>query len=221
MPFGLFFFLLLSTFGAAAENACPLTELIKLAELYANPHLHPCQRVSAGFLEAPPKGNLTNPQIKAICGSDACRALVKDVLSLKPADCFLSLGGVKLNAYKIASSVQNACDAENSQEDNTSALNSKTSNSSMVKVNDKDKKSTSKPTRFFEKNSTLSDKDNVQLDEPMVIDNNLDNQHCPTLKVEKETAKEAGSSKPPINNTAFEMFPPPDTTYKATEPHKI
>lgn len=234
MPFGLFFFPLLLTLGAATEDACPPTEVIKFAELYANPHLHPCQKVSAGFSMAPPTGYPTDPQIKALCGSKACRALIKDVFALKPADCFLSFAGVKLNAYKMASSVQDACDAEKSHENNTLASTSDPVSDPVPKsVGGDEHDSTPKPTKhnkqnstlseqnstLSERNSTLSDNDEIQVHvgEPMVIENMLDNQHCPMQNAEKETVEEAGSlMPPPMNGTAFGMFPMPNMTYKAT-----
>ncbi|KAF1792780.1 Elicitin [Phytophthora cactorum] len=61
MQFGIFFFFLLTAFGAVAEDARPPTEI-----------------------ENPPKGYPTDAQAKAMCASDECRALIEDVLALKP-----------------------------------------------------------------------------------------------------------------------------------------
>ncbi|KAL3674465.1 hypothetical protein V7S43_000413 [Phytophthora oleae] len=72
-----------------------------------------CQKVSAGFSIAPPMGPMMDyridPQVKAMCASDTCHALIKDVLDLKPADCFLSLAGVKLNVYKMVHNFEDGC----------------------------------------------------------------------------------------------------------------
>ena len=104
MQFNIFLFFL-AAYGATAEDACPSTEIMKLAKLYANPNLHECQKVSADFSIA----SLTDPQIKAMCASDPCRKLIKDVLALKPADCYLSFDKMKVNAYKVASSIDDTC----------------------------------------------------------------------------------------------------------------
>ncbi|KAG6611655.1 Elicitin-like protein [Phytophthora cinnamomi] len=111
MQFGAAFLLLVTIYGAAAEDACPPNEVMKFAELYANPHLHPCQKASAGFSLVPPLGYPTEPQVKAMCASDACRALIKGILDLKPSDCYLPFSGGRVNAYKMACSFQDACDA--------------------------------------------------------------------------------------------------------------
>ncbi|CAI5701105.1 unnamed protein product [Peronospora effusa] len=104
MQLSIFLFVLLGAYGAA-EDACPPAEIKKLAELYANPNLHECQKISADFSIASP----TDPQVKAMCNSDSCRKLIKDVLALKPEDCYLSFAKMKVNAYKVASSVDDAC----------------------------------------------------------------------------------------------------------------
>ncbi|CAI5743838.1 unnamed protein product [Peronospora destructor] len=105
MQFSIFLFVLLAANGAVAEDACPSTEIMKLAKLYANPNLHECQKISGDFSIASP----TDPQVKAMCTSDPCRELIKDVLALKPADCYVSFAKVKVNAYKVASTVDDAC----------------------------------------------------------------------------------------------------------------
>ncbi|KAG3093523.1 hypothetical protein PI125_g16825 [Phytophthora idaei] len=274
MQFGIFF--LLSAFVAAAEDTCPSTEVVKFAELYANPHLHPCQKVSAGFSIAPPKGYPTDPQVKAMCASDECRALIEDVLALKPADCYLSFAGVKLNAYKMACSFKDACkvDKEKEHEDDKHYSTPKPTNYSTPKPtkyhstpkptdekyypkpteDDKhystdgkyyptpkptDEKypkptedknyttpkptedkhySTPKPTedKHYSTPKPTEDKGHHKLDEPMIVKNDHNDTHCPTHCTESEKAKEADNLKPPMNGTALEFFPMPNTTYKAT-----
>ncbi|RLN15354.1 hypothetical protein BBJ28_00024460 [Nothophytophthora sp. Chile5] len=95
--------------AVAADEACPPTEVTKFIGLVSNPHLGPCQKVSAGFSMVPPTGYPTPAQVKSMCASDACHALIKDVLGLKPTDCELTFSGTKLNAYKLASSFDGAC----------------------------------------------------------------------------------------------------------------
>ncbi|KAE8906564.1 hypothetical protein PF005_g14564 [Phytophthora fragariae] len=116
MQFAATVLFLITISTAAAEDACPSTEVVKFAGLYANPHLHPCQKDSAGFSLVPPMGYPTKPQVKAMCAAEACRALIKDTLALKPADCYLSFSGVKLNAHKMASTFREACDIDTDKE---------------------------------------------------------------------------------------------------------
>ncbi|POM58341.1 Elicitin-like protein [Phytophthora palmivora] len=201
MQFGMFFFFLLSAYGAATENACPPTEIVKFAELYANPHLHPCQKVSAGFSLIPPKGYPTEQQVKAMCASDECRALIKDVLALKPADCYLSFADVKLNAYKMAGSFEGDCKVD------------------IDKHEDAKYKPTPKPTKKHESYSTAKPRDikgNSTLEEPLIVKDDHDDKRCPTHYAGKENAKDADNLKPPMNGTAAELFPTPNTTYKAS-----
>ncbi|KAF4325522.1 hypothetical protein G195_000771 [Phytophthora kernoviae 00238/432] len=109
--------------ASVADDACPPSEVVKFAVLYSNPHLHPCQEVSAGFSIAPPRGYPTEPQVKAMCAADACRSLIKDVLELKPNNCYLSFGGVELNAYKLASNFEDACKHEKAPKDDDTSCN--------------------------------------------------------------------------------------------------
>ncbi|KAG2835306.1 hypothetical protein PC118_g5961 [Phytophthora cactorum] len=46
-----------------------------------------------------------------MCASDECRALIEDVLALKPVDCYLSFAGVKLNAHKMTCRFKDVCKA--------------------------------------------------------------------------------------------------------------
>lgn len=194
MQFSIAILFLSAIYAAAAEDTCPPTEVVKFAELYANPHLHPCQKASAGFSMAPPVGYPTEPQVKAMCASDACRALIKDVLELKPADCYLSFAGVKLNVYKMASRLDGACNAA---------------------TNEKHENGTDKPTL----KPTDGAEDYHKPEEPMIIKDDHDDKRCPTHHAGKENAKEA-EVKPPMNGAAFELFPMPNTTYKASVPTK-
>ncbi|ETI34291.1 hypothetical protein F441_18972 [Phytophthora nicotianae CJ01A1] len=260
------FFLLLSAF-VAAEDACPSTEIVKFAELYANPHLHPCQKVSAGFSLAPPKGYPTDSQVQAMCASDDCHSLIEDVLALEPADCYLSFAGVKLNAYKMACSFKNACNDKSHEDDKHGSTPKPTKNSTRrptthyptpkptdekyyPKPTENDKHySTPKPTdekyyptpkptddkypkpteddkhyrtpkptedKYYPTPKPTDDKDHHKLDEPMIVKTDHDDDHCPTHCAENEKAKEADNVKPPMNGTALELFPMPNTTYKAT-----
>ncbi|KAG7375105.1 hypothetical protein PHYPSEUDO_004031 [Phytophthora pseudosyringae] len=260
MQFGIFFFFLLSAPGAVAEDACPPTEVVKFAELYANPHLHPCQNVSAGFSMAPPMGYPTEPQVKAMCASEACRALIKDVLALKPADCCLSFAGVELNAHKMASSFEDACkdgsddDHEDDKHHPTPKPTDDKYHPTPKPTKDTEHYLTPKPTKYNKHYPTskptddkhhwtpkptdgkyyptpkpteddkhyptpkptdgkyhstpkpTNDKDTFKLEEPMTVT------HC----AGKESAKDADELKPPMNGTALELFPTPNTTYKAT-----
>ncbi|KAI9986612.1 hypothetical protein PInf_025565 [Phytophthora infestans] len=190
MQFGVFFFFLLSAFGAVAEDPCPATEVVKFAELYANPHLSPCQKVSAGFSIAPPKGYPTDPQVKAMCASDECRALIEDALALKPADCYLSFAGVKLNAYKLSSTFEDACKADMDKTHEDDKHPASTNNSTLKPT---EEKSTLKPA--VEKYPKATEEDMLHTN---------------------EKADEANNLKPPMNGTALELFPMPNTTYKAT-----
>ncbi|GMG15361.1 unnamed protein product [Phytophthora fragariaefolia] len=78
MSFAAAFLFLLAVYEAAAEEACSPLEVVKFAELYANPHLHPCQKVSA---VAPLMGYPTGPQLKAMRPTDS-----KYYLAPKPTD---------------------------------------------------------------------------------------------------------------------------------------
>ncbi|OWZ15262.1 Elicitin [Phytophthora megakarya] len=201
MQFGLFFFLLF-VYRTVAEDACPPTEIVKYAELYANPHLDLCQKESAGFSLTPPKGYPTEQQVKAMCASEECRALIKDVLALKPEDCYLSFADVKLNTHKMASSFQDVCkvDTDKDHEDDK--------HQSTLKPTDDEQhqheESTKKPTE---------DKDHSK-EEPLIVKDDHD-KNCPTLYVAKENAK-LEALKPPMNGNATELFPMPNTTYKAS-----
>ncbi|KAL3674474.1 hypothetical protein V7S43_000422 [Phytophthora oleae] len=263
MQFGILFFFLLSAFGAAAEDACPPTEVVKFAELYANPHLHPCQKVSAGFSMAPPMGYPTDPQVKAMCASDACLALIKDVLDLKPVDCFLSFAGVKLNVYKMARSFEDGC--KRAHEEDKSHSTSKPTNETEYhptlkptkyedhptpKPTKEEYHPTPKPTKYYPTRKPTEDdkhyptpkptkhyptpkpaddkyytpkptdnKGHFKPEEPMLVKCDHD-KACPKHCVETEAAKDA-EVKPPMNGTAFELFPMPNTTYKATASPKM
>ncbi|ETN17449.1 hypothetical protein PPTG_05250 [Phytophthora nicotianae INRA-310] len=230
MQFGSFFFFLLSAFGAAAEDECPPTEVVKFAELYANPHLNPCQKVSAGFSIAPPKGYPTDQQVKAMCASDECRALIEDALALKPADCYLSFVGVKLNAYKLATTFKDACkvDMDKNHEDGNhhSTPMPTTYHPTPKPTHEKyystprqtdAKYTTPKPTeekypKLTEDSKkypkSMDDKGHHKLYEPMIVNK--------AHRAENDKVKDADNVKPPMNGTALELFPMPNTTYKAT-----
>ncbi|GMF46517.1 unnamed protein product [Phytophthora fragariaefolia] len=322
MQFAAAFLFVLAVYEAAAEEACPPSEIVKFAELYANPHLHPCQKVSAGFSLAPPMGYPTEPQVKAMCAAEACRALVKDVLDLEPADCYLSFSDTKLNAYKLACSFRDACKAGKDEEheskthqpmkpaNNKHTPNPKPSEGNKPtpspkptdekyfsvpkhtdskhypdteddkhhptpkptdskyyptpkptkddkhyltptpkpstnkhyptpKPTDDDKHyPTPKPTDYEDHptpkptegdkhyptkpyHSTMKptdgDKDHSKQEEPKIVTIEIEDKLSPTFRsIGKETAKEADAMKPPMNATALEMFPMPNTTYKAT-----
>ncbi|KAF4036674.1 Elicitin [Phytophthora infestans] len=254
MLFGIFFFFLLSAFVAAAEDACPSTEVVKFAKLYGNEHLRPCQKVSAGFSIAPPKGYPTDPQVKAMCASYECRALIEDVLALKPSDCYLSFAGVKLNAYKIMCAFKDACNGEKDkdhEDDKHHSTAKPTTHYPTSKPADEkyyltpkpteDKHySTSKPTdgkydptrkptdekysktpkptddKHYPAPKPTGDKDHHGLDEPMIVKTDHDDKHYPIHCADNEKANEADGLKPPMNGTALELFPMPNTTYKAT-----
>ncbi|KAF1777763.1 Elicitin [Phytophthora cactorum] len=163
MQFGIFFFFLLTAFGAVAEDARPPTEI----------------KGSSCFSIAPPKGYPTDAQAKAMCASDECHALIEDVLALKPVDCYLSFAGY-----------------------------SKPSEGDKGHL-------TPKPTD--EKHySTPKPKDHHTLDEPMIIKNDHEDKHFPTHCTENKKAKDADNLKSPMNGTAIELFPMPNTAYKAT-----
>ncbi|KAG6974413.1 hypothetical protein JG688_00003069 [Phytophthora aleatoria] len=64
--------------------------------------------------------------------------------------------------------------------------------------------------------STPKPKDHHTLDEPMIIKNDHEDKHFPTHCTENKKAKDADNLKPPMNGTAIELFPMPNTAYKAT-----
>ncbi|GMF25575.1 unnamed protein product [Phytophthora lilii] len=257
MHFSIAIFFLLTVCGTAADKACPSTEVVKFAELYANPHLHPCQNASAGFSMAPPTGYPTEPQVKAMCASDACRALIKDVLALKPADCFLSFAGVKLNAYKLASDFDGTCKADTGKdhEDGKYYPTPKPTDDKYHPT-PKPKESnehyptptptgvkhystptpkptdgkyyypTSKPTednKHYPTPTPTDDKYSMgsafhHQEEPKIVKNGSSDKPCPTHYAGKESMKMPDAQKPPMNSTAAELFPMPNTTYKAGDP---
>ncbi|KAG1711786.1 hypothetical protein DVH05_009029 [Phytophthora capsici] len=229
MHFGILFFLL-SVFGAAAEDACPPTEIVKYAELYANPHLHPCQKASAGFSLAPPMGYPTDPQVKAMCASDACIALIKDVLDLKPADCFLSFAGAKLNLYKMACNFEKGCHHEEDKYHHTpkptkeaeyhpTPKPTKYEAHPTPKPTKEEYHPTPKPTKYYTPKPTNSE-GHYKPEEPMFVQCDHAEKARSEHSARKETAKDA-EAKPPMNGTAFELFPMPNTTYKATASPKM
>ncbi|KAJ8552296.1 hypothetical protein ON010_g10250 [Phytophthora cinnamomi] len=285
MQFGAAFLLLVTIYGAAAEDACPPNEVMKFAELYANPHLHPCQKASAGFSLVPPLGYPTEPQVKAMCASDACRALIKGILDLKPSDCYLPFSGGRVNAYKMACSFQDACDAHMDKDHESQTYQP------TLKPEDK-YHATPKPTEDNKHYPTPKPTDHKYMPTPKPMEDDKqyptpkpsddkhyptpkpnDDKHYPTPKtteenyhpppkptddkyhptpkpiddgkyhdkpeepkivkvdnvnkfsqttqsVGKEADKDAEILKPPMNGTAFELFPMPNTTYKATHAPK-
>ncbi|KAK1947191.1 Beta-elicitin cinnamomin [Phytophthora citrophthora] len=255
MLFGILFFFLLSVFGAVAEDACPPIEIVKYAELYTSPHLHSCQKVSAGFSLVPPMGYPTDPQVKAMCASDACVALNKDVLELKPADCFLSFAGAKLNVFKMAHSFEDGC-AKHHEEDkyrptpkpsketeyHPTPKPTKYEAQSTPKTTMEEYHPTPKQTKYYQSpKSTESGKnyptkyypttkptdDKYYTPKPMDTEGHYKPEEsvfvkcdhaenaCLKRSARKKIAKDA-EAKPPMNGTAFELFPMPNTTYKAT-----
>ncbi|EGZ30591.1 hypothetical protein PHYSODRAFT_553577 [Phytophthora sojae] len=240
MQFAAVFLFLLSISAAAAEDACPPSEVVKFAELYANPHLHSCQKVSAGFGLVPPMGYPTEPQVKAMCAAEACRALVKDVLALEPADCYLSLSGAKLNAHKMACSFRDACEDDKhrpkpTEHDDkryyptpkpTEEKHYKTPKPIEEKYHPTPKPtedkhySTSKPTEDKHHPTpkpTKNDKYHDKLEEPKIVKvDHVGNVSSTTESIGKEADKDSHKLKPPMNGTALEFFPMPNTTYKAT-----
>ncbi|KAG2862907.1 hypothetical protein PC113_g5866 [Phytophthora cactorum] len=180
MQFGIFFFFLLTAFGAVAEDA-PL-----------------------------PKGYPTDAQAKAMCASDECRALIEDVLALKPVDCYLSFAGVKLNAHKMTLLTY----PTPKPIEKYYPTPKPTDKYSKPSEGDKGHL-TPKPTD--EKHySTPKPKDHHTLDEPMIIKNDHEDKHFPTHCTENKKAKDADNLKPQMTGTAIELFPMPNTAYKAT-----
>jgi len=240
MQIGIAFLFLLMTYGATADDACPPTEIVKLAELYSNPHLHPCQKVSAGFSMMPPTSYPTDRQTEAMCASGACRALIKDVLALKPADCSLSVAGVKLNAYKLARSFDEKCKTDKDHEDgkyhptpkptedkryptpkpthNKHYPTPKPTENSKYCLNEDDKKyPTPKPTDSKYPTPKPTG-EHLYLAEPKIVKVDNENKPCPMHSAKHEDTKEAVQLQPPMNGTAAELFPLPNTTYKAEVP---
>ncbi|EGZ30575.1 hypothetical protein PHYSODRAFT_263923 [Phytophthora sojae] len=237
MQFAAVLLFLLSISAVAAEDACPPTEVVKFAELYANPHLHPCQKVSAGFSLVPPMGYPTEPQVKAMCAAEACRALVKDVLALEPADCYLSLSGAKLNAHKMACSFREACEDDTDHKEHEDDKHKPTPKHS-------DDKHRPKPTEHDDKHyyPTPKPMEGKHYKTPKPTEEKYhptpkptedkhystpkptEDKHYDTPKPteEKTTNRPRGQRqlddrlKPPMNGTALEFFPMPNTTYKAT-----
>ncbi|KAE8906250.1 hypothetical protein PF005_g1948 [Phytophthora fragariae] len=301
MQFAVAVLFLITISAVAAEDACPSTEVVKFAELYANPHLHPCQKVSAGFSLVPPMSYPTEPQVKAMCTAEACRALINDVLALEPADCYLSFSGVKLNAYKMTCSFREACEnhTDKEHESRTYEPTPKPTNykhptkpkptedkhypspteenkhCSTPKPTDDKHYSTSKPTedKHYSTQKPTDDKhystpkptDDKHYSTPKPTEDKYymyptpkptkdyknhptlkptDDKHHPTtedgkyhdkpeepkiVKVDdgdklrhatrsigKEADKDVDELKPPMNGTALELFPMPNTTYKAS-----
>ncbi|KAL4155043.1 hypothetical protein PRNP1_007157 [Phytophthora ramorum] len=236
---------LLMTYAAAAENVCPPTEVVKFAELYANPHLHPCQKTSAGFSMAPPMGYPTEPQVKAMCSSDACHALIKDVLALTPGDCYLSFAGVKLNVYKLSHSFADACKTDKSHENGKYEPTPKPIDDKhyptpkptdgkyypTVKPTEDNKHyptpkpthekyyPTPKPTKDSKHYPTpkSTNEEHTQTKEPKALKVDSEETSSPKQCAEKESAEDS-DMKPPMNGTAEELYPMPNTTYKAIEP---
>ncbi|TDH68639.1 hypothetical protein CCR75_000939 [Bremia lactucae] len=212
MQFKLFVFLVLTTLGAAAEDACPPTEVVKFAELYANPHLHSCQKNSDGFSMAPPTGYPTDSQLAAMCDSDACHALMDDVFAMKPTNCYLSFSGMKLNAYKIACSFKSACksDTEKCHEDETHPPTSEApKDATWETTEDEQKHSNHEPSE-----QDLTPKPFYKDEEPKI-------EHCEMDSAIIEAAKVAHDLQTSMNDTALEFSPTPATTYKATEAPKV
>ncbi|CAH0480988.1 unnamed protein product [Peronospora belbahrii] len=189
MHCGILLFFILIAYGATAEDTCPPTEIMKLAELYTNPHLHACGNMSANFSIALP----TDSQVKAMCTFDTCRALIEDVLALKPADCYLSFAEVKLNAYKLASNFKNVCETNMDKKNGSWKLQP------TVKPRD----TTSAP---------KGDTGHHLKQEELKFVKDVNGTHL----VGANTTKNADELKPPIHTKAKELFPFANTTYKAT-----
>ncbi|KAG2532795.1 hypothetical protein JM16_000103 [Phytophthora kernoviae] len=224
--------------ASVADDACPPSEVVKFAVLYSNPHLHPCQEVSAGFSIAPPRGYPTEPQVKAMCAADACRSLIKDVLELKPNNCYLSFGGVELNAYKLASNFEDACKHEKAPKDDDTSCNTdedkdhedgkyhptpKPTDHKYPKPTEHDKDDkyypTPKPTDHKYPKPTEHDKDDKYYPTPKSTDDGKNDHKQNEVKTSsskgRESASDAEEWKPPMNGTSENYHPMPNTTYKA------
>ncbi|KAE9025603.1 hypothetical protein PR002_g11147 [Phytophthora rubi] len=271
MQFAVAVLFLITISAVAAEDACPSTEVVKFAELYANPHLHPCQKVSAGFSLVPPMSYPTEPQVKAMCTAEACRALINDVLALEPADCCLSFSGVKLNAYKMTCSFREACenhtDKEHESRTKQTLLDSEAhrrqalfdfeANRGQALFDAKAHRRQAlfdseahrrqalfdpeanrgqvlhvpdaKPTKDYKNHPTLKPTDDKhhpttedgkyhdKPEEPKIVKvDDGDKLRHATRSIGKEADKDVDELKPPMNGTALELFPMPNTTYKAS-----
>ncbi|KAG7402087.1 hypothetical protein PHYBOEH_007301 [Phytophthora boehmeriae] len=226
-------FAVISIAATMADNACQPSEVVKFAVLYSNPHLLPCQEVSAGFSIAPPKGYPTGPQVRAMCASDACRLLIKDVLELKPNDCYLSFDGVELNAYKLATKFEDECKHEKSSKDDDTSWNTDNDHNddkdhpapkptepkyyptTKPSEHDKDDKyhQTPKPSDHKYPKTTEHDKDDKDHSKPKSTE--YDYKHEMEASSSTGNEGEVEEQRPPMNGTAESFHPMPNTTYKA------
>jgi hypothetical protein len=99
-----------STLAYDETTPCSTLEYIKFAPLASNVHLKPCQTAS-GFSMLPPSGYPTPAQEKIMCKTDECHALIADIIKIKPSDCVLVFGGVKLNVKKLSEQFEPMCAA--------------------------------------------------------------------------------------------------------------
>ncbi|GAB9477645.1 hypothetical protein Gpo141_00014759 [Globisporangium polare] len=99
-------------FGATSAyeetKQCPFTELLKLAPLATNPNLSVCQDAS-GWQMLPPTGYPTPAQLKLMCAEPACFTLIDAIKAIKPSDCILVFGDVKLNVKKLVEEFEPSC----------------------------------------------------------------------------------------------------------------
>jgi len=87
---------------------CGGTEFLKLAPLAGNKSLKPCQDAS-GFSMLPPTGYPTPEQRAIMCKTPACHTLIESVIALKPSDCVLTFGNVKMNVKKLSEEFEPSC----------------------------------------------------------------------------------------------------------------
>ncbi|CAI5714726.1 unnamed protein product [Hyaloperonospora brassicae] len=189
MQSGFFLSFLLTACGAAVDDSCPPATIAKLSDLYADPHLHSCQKVIS---ETSPTSDDTKKQVETMCTSDECRTLIADILTFKHADCNLTYVGVEFDVRELADRFDHACQNGTDESRDT-------------------KKYALPPTTT--KNDTM---DHGGRDES--VQNADDNDtHVAATEIENDDSE----MKPPLNATAKEFFPTPNTTYKATVPKTV
>ncbi|RLN48636.1 hypothetical protein BBJ29_002550 [Phytophthora kernoviae] len=85
-------------------------ETVKLLALAADPYLDTCQTAST-YTFVPPAAYPTESQILLMCMTSDCYSLIADLLALKPADCVIDFGKVKINVLELAKSFLPNCTA--------------------------------------------------------------------------------------------------------------
>ncbi|KAE8880863.1 hypothetical protein PF005_g1674 [Phytophthora fragariae] len=129
MP-GLFVFVVISLVLIGVTNAdveCANSELLSIA---ANKNVAGCSKV-AGFSSMSTIANLSSEQLKAVCGSSACVAMMKDLVAMGFGDCRIPDSQIHLQS-DIIDPFNNKCSAVGSTDSSSNSSSSSSSTSSAA-----------------------------------------------------------------------------------------